>query len=141
MKTNFFAWTMIMKPLFLVLLVLSLSFSSQSLAQTGSDPLEQHHGDLLMVVGAGVGGAVLGLSTLSFYDTPSKNVSNIWTGAAIGIIAGVIFVVISHAQKTHTEFSATKDFTTSDRFAWHSGQSQSTSFQTPINSTLWTKSF
>lgn len=142
MKTNFFAWTMIMKPLLLAFLVLSLSFSSQSWAQSSpEDVVKQTQGDLLVVVGAGVGGAVLGLSTLSFYDTPSKNISNVWTGAALGIIAGVIFVAVSHAQKAQDDFTASKDFTTSDRFAWHSGQSQSTSFQTPINSTLWTRSF
>jgi hypothetical protein len=142
MKTNFFAWMMIMKSLFLVFLLLSLSFSSNSWAQASpEDVVKQTQGDLLVVVGAGVGGAVLGLSTLSFYDTPSKNISNVWTGAALGIIAGVIFVAVSHAQKAQDDFTASKDFTTSDRFAWHSGHSQSTSFQTPINSTLWTKSF
>jgi hypothetical protein len=142
MKTNFFAWTMIMKSLYLVLLLLSLSFSSKSWAQTSPDDVvKQTQGDLLVVVGAGVGGAVLGLSTLSFYETPSKNISNVWTGAALGIIAGVIFVALSHAQKAQDDFTASKDFTTSDRFAWHSGQSQSTSFQAPLSSNLWVKSF
>ncbi len=142
MKTNFFAWMMIMKPVFLMFLLLSLSFSSQSWAQASpEDVVKQTQGDLLVVVGAGVGGAVLGLSTLSFYDTPSKNISNVWTGAALGIIAGVIFVVVSHAQKAQDDFAATKDFTTTDRFAWHTGYSQSTNFQSPVNSNLWTHSF
>lgn len=131
-----------MKSLFLVFLLLSLSYSNSSWAQAGpEDVIKQTQGDLLVVVGAGVGGAVLGLSTLSFYDTPSKSISNVWTGAALGIIAGVIFVAVSHAQKAQDDFTASKDFTTYDRFAWHSGYSQSTSFQTPINSTLWKKSF
>lgn len=131
-----------MKSIFLSFLVLTLSYSSQSWGQASpEDVVKQTQGDLLVVVGAGVGGAILGLSTLSFYDTPSKNISNVWTGAALGIIAGVIFVAVSHAQKAQDEFAATKDFTTSDRFAWHSDKSQSTSFSTPINSTIWAARF
>lgn len=131
-----------MKPLLLSFLMLTLSFSSKSWAQADPDDVvKQTQGDLLVVVGAGLGGAVLGLSTLSFYDTPSKHLTNIWTGAAIGIIAGVIFVAVSHAQKAQNDFASTKDFTTSDRFAWHSDKSQSTSFPTPLQSTIWAARF
>lgn len=131
-----------MKPILLSILVLTLSFSFPSWGQAEpADVVKQTQGDLLVVVGAGVGGAVLGLSTLSFYDTPSKHISNVWTGAAVGIIAGVIFVAVSHAQKAQDDFASTKDFTTSDRFAWHSDKSQSKSFSTPINSTIWAARF
>jgi hypothetical protein len=33
-----------------------------------------------------------------FTKQPSKHLSNIWTGAAIGVIAGVIFVVYDNAN-------------------------------------------
>ena len=131
-----------MKSIFLSLLLLSFTFSPSSWGQTGpEDVVKQTQGDLMAVAGAGVGGAILGLSTLSFYDTPSKHISNVWTGAAIGIIVGVIFVAVTHAQKAQDEFASTKDFTTSDRFAWHIEKSQSKSFVTPINSTIWAARF
>lgn len=39
-----------------------------------------------------VGGAILGLSTLSFYGKPSDHVGNIYTGAALGLIGGASYV-------------------------------------------------
>lgn len=39
-----------------------------------------------------IGGAILGLSTLSFYGKPSDHVSNIYTGAALGLIGGATYV-------------------------------------------------
>jgi len=53
----------------------------------------------LIVAGAGAAGAILGLSTLSFVERPSNHLRNVWTGAALGIIAGVIFVAYNGAQK------------------------------------------
>ena len=73
-----------MKPILLSVLVLALCFSSSSWGQAEpADVVKQTQGDLLVVVGAGVGGAVLGLSTLSFYDTPSKHISNVWSDVHI----------------------------------------------------------
>lgn len=43
------------------------------------------------IVLAGIAGAVLGLSTLSFYGRPQDRLSNIAVGAAIGIIGGAMF--------------------------------------------------
>lgn len=83
--------------------------------------------DIILVGAAGIGGAVLGLSTLSFYDQPSEHVANIWTSAAIGVIAGVIWVVYSSAtdnQEQLTSQISTPEFKTSDRVKWHHEQAQ-----------------
>lgn len=56
--------------------------------------------DISIVLGAGVVGAVLGLSTLSFVEDPSVHTKNIAVGGAIGIILGVGVVVFSQATKT-----------------------------------------
>lgn len=56
--------------------------------------------DLMIVVGGGLAGAVLGLSTLSFVEEPKEHTRNIIVGASIGIIAGVGFVAFSQANKT-----------------------------------------
>jgi hypothetical protein len=78
----------------------------------------------MLIAAAGGGGAVLGLSTLSFTSEPSKHVSNIWTGAALGIIAGVLFVAYNSAQKGTEELQSSTDFNSSERIAWHAENTQ-----------------
>lgn len=46
---------------------------------------------LANIVFAGLAGAVLGLSTLSFYGRPQDRLSNIAVGFAIGVIGGTMF--------------------------------------------------
>ena len=49
------------------------------------------------IVIAGLGGAVLGLSTLSFYGRPQEKLSNIAIGFAFGVIAGTIMTTYQAA--------------------------------------------
>jgi hypothetical protein len=129
-----------MKKWIALLVIFQLIFSHIAFSQTEDDIIQKTQNDILLVAGAGAGGAVLGLSTLSFYERPSKNLSNIWTGAAIGIIAGVVFVAYTSAQKGSEELvtlNSSTDFSTSERGIWHlSAQpvltSQSVSFSTQI---------
>ena len=60
------------------------------------DPLR----DISMVLGTGAVGAILGLSTLSFVDTPSDHLRNIAVGGAIGIVIGVGVVVFTQATRS-----------------------------------------
>lgn len=46
---------------------------------------------LATIIFAGLAGAVLGLSTLSFHGRPQEHLSNIAVGFAIGTIAGTIY--------------------------------------------------
>lgn len=88
------------------LLALFLSFafvfSSSSYAQDGKgDPLlADTMTNVWTVVGMMGGGAILGLSTLSFVDEPSENLDHIVTGGAIGIIIGVGIVGYMQATKS-----------------------------------------
>lgn len=112
-----------MKMFLSLILVLQILLSANVFAQDVADDLVTNtQQDLMMVIGGGIGGSVIGLSTLSFYDKPSKHISNIWTGAAIGIIAGVVFVVYSSATRGHgdlTSQSDQKSFETISRRDWH----------------------
>lgn len=116
--------------LFVIHFFFAGSLSHPAIAQDGGgedDIIKNTQNDILLVAGAGAGGAVLGLSTLSFVEKPSKHVSNIWTGAALGIIAGVIFVAYNSAQKGSEDLQsdeASVDFNSSERYAWHSQNSQ-----------------
>jgi flagellar biosynthesis protein FliR len=83
--------------------------------------------DLMVVLGGGLAGAILGLSTLSFVDEPKEHTRNILMGAAIGIIAGVVYVGLTQAGKStgmiygegQEEAMNAKDFSTNSRYAYH----------------------
>lgn len=68
---------------------------------------DQTKSDMMVIVAAGLGGAVLGLSTLSFANQPSQHTDNILTGAAIGIIIGVVYVAYQQAYGPSSVISTT----------------------------------
>jgi hypothetical protein len=49
------------------------------------------------IIFAGLGGAILGLSTLSFYPRPQDKLGNIATGFAVGVIVGTGLVTYQAA--------------------------------------------
>lgn len=49
--------------------------------------------NLATVIFASIGGAVLGLSTLSFYGHPQDHTDNITTGALLGLAAGTGYII------------------------------------------------
>lgn len=120
-----------------LLLVQFLSFSA--FAQGTNNDLDalvsDTKTDLMTVVGGGLAGAVLGLSTLSFVDEPKDHTRNIIVGASLGIIFGVGYVAFSQASKTQdliygteqemqeaVSIGQTKDFNTVARNSWHHEQ-------------------
>lgn len=50
------------------------------------------------VLFASLGGAILGLSTLSFYGEPQEHTNNITLGALIGFVGGVGYVLYDSSQ-------------------------------------------
>ena len=112
-----------MKKWLCILLCVQLLTLNSVMAQSGEDDLIKNtQNDILIVAGAGAGGAIIGLSTLSFYETPSNHIRNIWTGAAIGLIAGVIFVAYTSAQKGSEDLVSqvpSEGFSTHERSFWH----------------------
>jgi hypothetical protein len=114
-----------------------------ALAQDGEDDLIKNtQNDILIVAASGAGGAILGLSTLSFVETPSKHVSNIWTGAALGIIAGVIFVAYNSAQKGSEDLQSSREFNSFDRIAWHQQHAEVTTLpNVQFGTQVWQTSF
>jgi len=60
---------------------------------------------LSTIVFAGVAGAILGLSTLSFYGRPQDKLSHIAIGAAIGIISGTMYTTFKAATEPKDFYS------------------------------------
>jgi len=96
---------MIKKDLILKCCIFLLVLATPSWSQYQYDDQEapnysladQTKSDMMVIVAAGVGGAVLGLSTLSFTDEPGDHYDNVLTGGAIGLIAGVLYVAYRQA--------------------------------------------
>ena len=61
------------------------------------------------IVYMGLGGAVLGLSTLSFYGRPQDKLTNIWIGFGAGVIVGTIWMTYQAATNPQEFYRA--DFT------------------------------
>jgi hypothetical protein len=80
------------KTIKMMLITLLVLWTPSAYPQTSSfGPRRQ----IATIIFSGLGGAVLGLSTLSFYGEPQEHVSNIATGFALGIIGGTAFVTYS----------------------------------------------
>src|SRR3954471_22487152 len=60
---------------------------------------------LATIVFAGLAGAILGLSTLSFYGRPQDKLSNIAAGFAIGVITGTIYTTYKAATEPKDFYS------------------------------------
>lgn len=85
----------------LLMAVAMLSVSLPTYAQSNSSNFNSTRRSLATVMFAGLGGAVLGLSTLSFYGKPEEHINNIWTGLALGVIGGAIYVSVDTSQGSH----------------------------------------
>lgn len=93
------------KDLIVKCCVIFLFCTTQSFAQYQYDDQEaqnysladQTKSDMMIIVAAGLGGAILGLSTLSFVEEPGDHFDNVLTGGAVGLIAGVLYVAYRQA--------------------------------------------
>lgn len=135
-----------MKKIISLLLALQLLIGVAFAQDDGDDNLVKNtQNDILLVAAAGAAGAVLGLSTLSFVDKPSRHLSNVWTGAALGVIAGVIFVAYNSAQRGQEDLQsdeeASLDFNSQERVAWHFQNATLTSPKGQFGTEIWSTSF
>lgn len=110
---------------------LLMMVSRPCLAQNNQpDLVDSSIRDITTVMMTGAGGAVLGLSTLSFVDEPKDHLRNILVGGAIGIIIGVGVVAYNQANVRKDDFKTgfhEKDgleFSTAARHQWHQDEYQ-----------------
>ena len=117
-----------------MMLVTSVSFSA--LAQTTPSTAGETHStggprrQLATILFAGLGGAVLGLSTLSFYGRPQDKLSNIAIGFAAGVIVGTTYVTYKAATNP-TEFYGTRPQIEDDMNATNRSKTESAPQRAP----------
>jgi hypothetical protein len=95
------------------LLALVLSLSATALAQQPTTEVRSTGGprrQLATILFAGLGGAVLGLSTLSFYGRPQDKLANIAIGFAGGVIVGTTYVTYKAATNPSEFYGQAKPF-------------------------------
>ena len=96
----------------LIFLIVLSAFSHRAVAQRvikgGGDIVERSVLDLTLVGVIGLSGGVIGLSTLSFVDSPAKNLNHITVGVALGIIFAVAWIGYSQAVSTYEEVAFQK---------------------------------
>lgn len=84
-----------------VFIAAAISFASTTTFAQGAiadkPPAGGPRRQLGTIIYAGLGGAVLGLSTLSFYGRPQDKLANIAIGFAVGVICGTAAVTYSAA--------------------------------------------
>ena len=85
-----------------VILLNPMKSMAQDESGTSTGILDESVQDLTVVLGSGVVGAVLGLSTLSFVDEPKDHFKNVAIGGAIGIVVGVGIVIFGQATKSQS---------------------------------------
>lgn len=92
--------------------LLIMSFATVSFAQQAQEEVTTKTGprkQLATIIFAGLGGAVLGLSTLSFYGRPQERLANIAIGFAVGVIIGTIYVTYQTATKPKEYYGTSLD--------------------------------
>ncbi len=99
-------WYGMSRNLFVGILALSLLATTVvrpsrafALTQANQSVTSSPKRHLTTIVFAGLAGAVLGLSTLSFYGRPQDRLSNIPVGFAIGVISGTLYTTYTAAAK------------------------------------------
>jgi len=96
----------------LIVCMVSPAFAQDATVKKKSGPRRQ----LATILFAGLGGALLGLSTLSFYGRPQDNLGNIGLGFAVGVIGGTIYVTYKSATtKDYSDDNAVQD---NSKFLW-----------------------
>lgn len=93
-----------MRRLTAIVLTLTLAFSAMPSFAASADGTNQASAQgprrqLGYIVMAGLAGAILGLSTLSFYGRPQDRLSNIAVGFAIGVIGGATYTTYKAATE------------------------------------------
>ena len=91
----------------LILIVFSCFHVSVSSAQQNSRNVKR---GVATVLFSTLGGAILGLSTLSFYGEPQEHTDNIMTGALVGLIAGSGYLLYSTSQPEPAPVDYTQSF-------------------------------
>ncbi|MFV3407810.1 hypothetical protein [Bdellovibrio bacteriovorus] len=84
-----------------VLLISLLIFTSSTSTAQANRSVKRN---VAAVLFSTLGGAILGLSTLSFYGEPQEHTGNITTGALVGLLGGVGYVIYDSSRPAAPQY-------------------------------------
>lgn len=99
----------IIKFFMIVTLLLHLSQNSWAQDDDESSVTGGPRRQMAIIIFSGLAGAILGLSTLSFYGRPQDKLSNIAMGFAIGIIGGTVYTTYKAATVPKDYYGGIQD--------------------------------
>jgi hypothetical protein len=87
---NLLVWTVVFS---LMIALSSVHGYAQGMTRADDQPAELTgtRKQVATIIFSGLAGAILGLSTLSFYGRPQEKLDNIAMGAALGVIVGTVY--------------------------------------------------
>jgi hypothetical protein len=91
----------------LCLAIVSFVPVTKAVAQTPNEEKAELSGtrkQLATIIFSGLAGAILGLSTLSFYGRPQDNLDNIAIGFAVGVIGGAVYTTYQAATRPYDAY-------------------------------------
>ena len=122
------------------IILLIVFFQLQAFAQEAEEKIPQTgpRQQMAAIIFAGLGGAVLGLSTLSFYGRPQDRLPNIGIGFALGIIAGTIIVTYKAATSPQEFYGADPVSQVSPNLYYDENPYAMTTLEAPTMTMSWT---
>lgn len=110
-------------------------------APSAGEPIEQESArtfgprkQVATIIFAGLAGAILGLSTLSFYGRPQEKLTNIAIGAAVGVISGTIYTTYKAATQPRDFYGSALEL---EELNYRVGPITARNAVVPIFSTSW----
>jgi hypothetical protein len=90
---------------------------------------------------SGLGGAVFGVSTLSFYGEPQKHLGNVAIGAAIGLLIGSAYVTSESLKEDYLYTDQSNVFSNRDQIANLASRGKDINIESAPLLFTWSKDF
>jgi hypothetical protein len=104
----------------LVMAIFATQYVAPSAFAQGTSQVSELSGtrkQLATIVFAGLAGAILGLSTLSFHGRPQDHLSNIAIGFSLGVIGGAGYTTYKAATQPYEAYNLGRSFQKSPDFS------------------------
>jgi hypothetical protein len=101
----------------------TLSFA-QGESQASAEEMGGTRKQIATIIFAGLAGAILGLSTLSFYGRPQDKLSNIAIGFAVGVISGTVYTTYKAIHAPYEQYQVDLNYEKQDELLRTNFESQ-----------------
>lgn len=126
---------------FIISLVFYSNVFAESTSRTYNSSGSSVRGQVARIMMSGLGGAVFGVSTLSFYGEPQKHLSNVAIGAAIGLLIGSAYVTSESLKEDYLYTDQSDAFSYRNQIANLASRGRDMKSESDPLLFMWTKDF